>query len=215
MERYAVEAARLAAANEEANSLSRQSLAASQRAWLRAEAKIIGPLKCTYAEEEGAGCSIGLSIIVENLGKSPATQVYVVPHIILQRYEFGHSTNMELDEISKNQVGLSYSAEDIYSDSAGQRHVMFPGEKLEFPAVMMAVDRNKNGRDNKSRAIKVIFMGCVDYSFLFDAEHHQTWLAYEVRVRDHIHRLINWDDGEIPAESLILIDAFGARKYGD
>jgi hypothetical protein len=227
MERYSIEAARLAEANEQANILSREALTAGQRAWLRTEVAITG---VRYDPFNRLPLQISLSVMVENIGKSPAIEVFLAMRLVLHLESFDAFN----ERIPDAQIALGVRARDEHFED----QIIFPGEKREMgwtPTVdkkrideaiseiqKIADEQNdfaeESGRELVSPdwGVRPILLGCVDYKFPFSAKSHQTWFVWEVMLEGRRPFILNESGtGDIPAQNFALYDHWFGTKFAD
>jgi hypothetical protein len=186
------------AANE-ANRISKVNLAADQRAWLRPLIKISGPLRYVHKGD----LEIEFSILVENVGKSPATKVYIELHLIVR----SDGWLEDIPEIQKN-----YSDWAKWRSGAFTEGIVFPGDKPEH---VLRMGIHYSEMEKIATNFRILFVGCIDYEIPFSADHHQTWFSGEVRTRMRPTMLINRRDGDTPADDLILVGILSAIHHAD
>lgn len=202
-----------ATAAQQAADVAERTLIATQRAWISVEASVGAPL---VFDQNGASTSIAFRI--KNVGNSPAT--HITPHVRLGVLKEGGPYPLEeqtrgCSEVRQGPIGLGFT--------------LFPGQS--FPesqglasgswGVNISQEEIGKGRQVSAdkKHIALFIVGCIDYTFPSDPEHHhQTGFIFDLLrfVKGIPVAVINPDDGQIPADNLRLMDSpFGVGRFAD
>ena len=219
----------------EGNQISRDSIAAGQRAWLRPEVRITS-VRYTH-EKRGpfrisGALDIFFTVTVENLGNSPAIRVVLGKRQIIDIV-------LEMEDIADVPGEQTTLGEEIKANRSREDEVViFPGEKREMRSALSlsthrydeiiakfdAADASAaekamdDGKEPQAvyRQISPIFVGCVDYRFQSSGDHHQTWFAYEVMTNDgHAIDLDDLFEGETPCDRFMLRRSWLSVQHAD
>jgi Flp pilus assembly pilin Flp len=109
----------IARAMEAANKLGRESIAAGQRAWLKQHVTVGSPL--TYDPVNNGMLTLTLTVVIENVGRSPATNAYFDTDLIVRGGGDG-----KVNDIRAAQRELSTKAKNRQHSVLDD--VIFPGD---------------------------------------------------------------------------------------
>lgn len=211
--RGATDAARRSAdaATQSAN-ISQKTLIATQRAWISVEATIGSPL---VFDERGASTTIHFR--VKNVGNTPAT--HIMPRVWLGVLKEGgpfapEEQTRRCNEVRQGAPALGFT--------------LFPGQSFPetqgFASAGYGVNIKREEIEKgllasfDKRRISLFIVGCVDYTFPSDPEHHhQTGFIFDLeRLAGGIPGPIIPEEGTIPAANLRLFDSpLGLGRYAD
>ncbi len=200
---------KLAEAAQKSASVSEKTLIASQRAWIKAEVGVSGPL---IFDQNGASASIAFKIT--NFGTAPALNV--TANAWFGIFKTGGPSPLE------EQRGR---CDVIRQQGFGSGYTLFPAEI--FPSniglgawslgVNITPEEIEKGLESsvERKYVLLFIVGCIDYTFPADPDHHhQTGISVALEKNDLA--LISPQDGKISNTELHL-SKFGISngRYAD
>ena len=197
----------------DANHLNRENFLATERPWVTADIGVGGPL---YYNINGA--NITLLFRLKNVGKSPATHVWInlrtlAPAIGVDAPYDPREAQQKLYEETKARPLSSFG------------YTLFPGDVIT-QAMTVSIGKDELKRITvKADFIHPTIIGTIDYGFTFEAGHHQTGFMVEVRrsdapraestAKNRSPSAIFVDEGDIPAEDLRVMRSFLGGEFAD
>lgn len=173
------------------NNLNRAIFIASQRPWVYADVTVVGPWKYDVN-----GANITLLFVLKNIGRSPALRVSVHPEIYAIALGVDKTTDpigkqREICDRVKKRPYMTYDLSDT----------IFPETSVEM-RITIGI-----GKDEIARLTKEIefivpqIIGCVDYTFVYEQEHHQTGFLFDIIS---LKGPFSAKTGDIPPDQLVL-----------
>jgi hypothetical protein len=222
------DARRAANAAEAAADVAQKTLVASQRAWIRIDqVELSAPL--TFNTSGGAGTSI--SIKLTNIGNAPALLVRQHAWLLVSPIGAVPAGELPTDVQKRLCEGIKTAAwpMDIGAQTVFPQHSL-PGSvrhnigiNAQRSDIERALESTKQLTKNNNTHVPFLVVGCVDYSFPTDPNsHHQTRFLLQMQKNPPFFIVggvirgnpIVPEDGQIPAEALMLLD-FGTGDWAD
>jgi hypothetical protein len=178
------------------NNLNRAIFIASQRPWVYADVTVVGPWKWDIN-----GASVTLLFVLKNIGRSPALHVSVDPEI----YAIAVGVDKTIDPIGKQREICNKMRQRpymVYDFS----HTIFPGNSAESQIIIHLGKEEIARLTQEVEFITPQIVGCIDYTFVFEQEHHQTGFLFDILSRKGI---FSPKTGDIPPDQLIFHSSFG------
>ena len=196
-------------AAKQAAEIGRQTLIASQRAWIRIDSVYLsGSLSFDKTGVNGT-----VSFKITNVGTSPATNV--TPHVWLFAMKDGEvpvQRQLEMcGPLRNGPFGMGFT---LFPNEKFPENAEVPGYGLGISASPDEINKGlATSKDGKHLMLYIV--GCIDYTFPIDKDvHHQT--GFIRLIERNGPDLLSPDDGVIPANQLIAKDAFlGQGQYAD
>jgi hypothetical protein len=193
-------------ASTDSTQLARDSLIATNRAWIHTPEVTIGDQPLLFYEattRPTLGASTSVAIRMTNVGNAPA--IHVTTHLRMIAMRTGVYPWQEQMKLADEVKGTAFNTgrtlfpKEVYPDHIGYGKVSYrvPISKDELDA---AVNNNTAG----TGVVSLHVVGCIDYTFPSDpTTHHQTGFIREVCKKGSPF-FIKATDGNIPATDLEL-----------
>jgi|SRR5579872_5760571 len=197
----------------EANQLSREAFVIGQRPWVKVDIEVGGPF---FYNVNGANFTIRFRL--KNIGKSPATHVWISPEMVAPLFAVGSN----FDPRGTLSASIARLKSGPFSTTG---YTIFPDDTItqDFTVSIGPEDLKKIAE--KMEFIVPSIVGAVDYGSLFDTLHHNTGFVVDVRRSDapraistEKHRspaAIFPDEGDIPVAEIRLFRSFIGGEYVD
>ncbi len=202
-------AERSASHAEAANLLARDAMVASERAWIKVDVRVSGPL--TYNVN---GANFVFDLELHNIGKSPAQ--YVFPNIKVELPPPGSVANMD-----ERMVLQSFVNQHVSETSNPWGFTVFPGESVVQTIGLNVSQAELNQAKEVFAGIYPRLFGVVVYRLsVGDTALRYTSFIYELRrqgrerpvslQKNRARNVIFLDEGEVPQADLQLVSSFVA-----
>jgi hypothetical protein len=201
----------LAGAAAEANRQAKDSSIRQERPWITVDATIVSDL--IYDSRTG-DASVTVLFTMQNVGRSPAVDADIVATVYVTTAE----RNQPLVEQKKVCDEARTRKKPPQPYNFGE--IIFPGgtayAKRAFSIPKSEIE--KSYAYSHSQWLDMTLVGCVDYRFTFEGEHHQTGLVRgllkESNQKPGHFVSFNYDEGDVPAVQLrFRRDSYGS--YAD
>ncbi len=191
-----------AQAAKDAADIARNTLIASQRAWVKVKVTPAAPLVFDHA-----GACVSISFEITNIGNSPATNI--TSHAWITCKDAWRKQKLESDEVRSQPLGIGFTLfpTETFPRSIGVSH-WITGARIDKEEFAEAVLKD----DSRREYVQLYVVGFVDYTFSTDpATHHQTGFNFAV-MKNPFGRIM-LEDGQV--EILFMDDCFGIGRYAD
>jgi hypothetical protein len=193
-----------------------KTLLAANRAWIKVDIQVGGPI--TY---DVNGANFTFNFILKNIGRSPATNVWVNPKIILSYpNDEGRPSNLDAPRMLRDEI-----AESKKRPASPLGFSIFPDDTIA-QSIKTSVPTDEVERATKLiKAIYPTVYGSVEYRMGLDPNVHHTGFIFEVH-RDASPRPFTtegkkwpaaiWiEEGDVPGEAVRLSRSFLEGGYAD
>lgn len=195
--------------------VAEKALIAANRPWIKVDIQVGGPIFYNVN-----GVNFTLKYILQNIGHSPATNVWVSPRAvypILSEIEPRHLSPR--DEMQKVISHLKTRPPSPLG------FALFPNDII-IQDITVSISQDEIKRTTQLiEAIYPVIVGAVDYRIDFDEKSHQTGFTVEIRrsnfprpattAKNRAPEVIWVDEGDIPAEEVRLFRSFIHGGYAD
>lgn len=179
--------------------VAERALFAANRPWIAVTIFPAEPIKF-----DQNGVNFTFNYIVENIGKSPATNISIIPYVHLQSTAtVQFDPRMQLTE---------HTARLQTSEPAPFGFALFPGQKTSQQITVSATQADIENATQQIRGIYPILYGAVDYRTGFDNLPHYTGFILEIQrnnlprpfttERNYSPRVIWIEEGDIPVADI-------------
>lgn len=167
---------------------SDKALLAANRAWIKVDIQVGGPIKYDVN-----GANFTFNFILKNIGRSPATNVWVNPKIILSYPDSGKPSGLDAPRLLRAEIAEEKKARP---DPFG--FAIFPDENVVQP-ISVSVPNDEITRATQIiNAIYPTVYGAVAYRMGLDESVHHTGFIFQVQ-RDPQPRKFTIDNKKWPA----------------
>jgi hypothetical protein len=200
------------AANQSAE-VAERALIAANRPWVKVDIHVGGPI---FYNVNGA--NFRLNYVLKNVGKSPATNVWINAQIFAPA--IGLDDHLDL---RAKQLEIIFGLKTRLPSPFG--FALFPGDVISQGIIVsIPADELKRITQN-AEFIAPTIIGAIDYRSSFSQSSHQTGFIVEVRRSDKPRPIstekkrhppaIFPDEGDIPAAEIRLFRSFLEGGYAD
>jgi hypothetical protein len=190
--------------------LAKNTLIATQRAWIRIDQiALSGGL---FFNEMGASAAV--SFTITNIGNSPAIKISPHARLVVMKISgpFPPEEQRELcDAIRQNESGSGFT---LFPNESFPRNIGIAAWSLGINVSREEIETARVASADRKH-ISMHIVGCIDYTFPADENfHHQTGFILELRMSEGYW--INPDEESIPVDRLSLIDfPMGIGRHAD
>jgi hypothetical protein len=197
----------------QSNSLNRQALIASHRAWMKLTRNEIQSSLTWIKDEQGYDVGkIEIDFDVSNIGKSPALNVW----LDVESYAGFFAANEGY--VRYQRLARKALAKPRHP---GIGNTVFPEDRIwiryELSIHPEAKAVGDGGKEIEMPMTTLLVVGCVTYGLFIGKEWRQTGFALTIKDMDsnRLLRSIGPERAEVPAENLKFIRGFGDDTFAD
>jgi hypothetical protein len=140
-----------------------------------------------------------LMVIVKNVGKTPASRVFVEPYFFFPHIDAANAAA----ELDKRCERLK---DNTFSRQFG--NLIFPTDAATYPVGILRSIKDTKEATHMGLHVHFEIIGCIMYEFPFETERHQTRFMFHLERKDRPGSdFIGTRGGIVPKSELLLIPA--------